>query len=257
MNLKVCVPCVMKKLPAFSLLTLLLSGCGTWTSYHQRSVAGPPTTAKYPIPVYMPDREPPRPCITLADISINHTELTITGGSISDEMQKVMKKAHAKGADAVQIVEVQKPDFENADYSVQAKLLRYADIWEKSPLSERDFRDYLRKNRANLDPIEGIWSDGLPHRLGIIRDSTMPGRDFIAFTITPDLPSWQPGYKKMDVARATAPRSYEIKYYRDDFSWSDVIVSLDDNRHFQFSLHSGEEAFPIDFTKLVPALPRK
>src|ERR1700677_3356280 len=239
MNLKVCVPCVMNKLPAFLLLTLLLSGCGTWTSYHQRSVAGPPTTAKYPIPVYMPDREPPRPCITLADISINHTELTITGGSISAEMQKVMKKAHAKGADAVPIVEVQKPDFENADYSVQAKLLRYADIWEKSPLSERDFRDYLRKNRANLDPIEGIWSDGLPHRLGIIRDSNMPGRDLIAFTITPDLPSWQPGYKKMDVARATAPGSYELKYYRYDFSWSDVIVRLDDNRHFQFPLHSG------------------
>jgi hypothetical protein len=244
----------MKKIAAFLPLTMLLSGCGTWTSYHQRFIANPPTPAKYPIPVYMPDKEIPRPCITLGDISINHTELTVTGGSISDEMQKVMRKAHAVGADAVQIVEVQKPDFENASYSVQAKLLRYADNWEKSPLSEQDLLDYLRKNRAHLDPIEGIWSDGLPHRLGIIRDSTMPGRDFIAFTITPDLPNWQPGYKKMDIARATAPGSYEIKYYRDDFSWSDVIVSLDENRHFQFNLHSEEEAFPVDFTKLVPAL---
>ncbi len=135
-----------------------------------------------------------------------------------------MNQAHARGADVVQIVAIQKPGFSSGSYSVQARLLRYADVWEKVTLSESNLTAYLKKNRAMLDPIEGIWTDGLPHKLGIVRDATKPGRDFIACILTPDLPNWQPGDKKMDIARSDTPGSYHIRYYKDDFSRSDVIV---------------------------------
>ncbi len=196
--------------------------------------------------------EPPRPCKSLGDLSIDRTPLTVFGGAIDIEMKEVMNQAHARGADVVQIVAIQKPGFSSGSYSVQARLLRYADVWEKVALSESDLKAYLRKNQSTLDPIEGIWSDGLPHRLGIIKDTSKPGRDFIAYTLTPDLPSWQPGYKKMDIARGDAPGSYAIKYYRDDFSRSAVIVTLEQNRQFEFMMNSEDDAIPIIFTKLKP-----
>jgi hypothetical protein len=196
--------------------------------------------------------EPPRPCTILGELSIKRTPITVFGGSIDVEMQEVMEKAHAKGADAIQIVEIQKPGFSSADYQVEAKLLRYADVWERVALTETDLMAYLRKNQAILDPIEGIWSDGLPNRIAILRDKSMPGRDFIAFTLSSDLANWLPGYKRMDIARSVAPDSYELKYYRDDFSSSDIIVTLDQNQRFQFILNSGDQSFPITFTKLAP-----
>jgi hypothetical protein len=240
----------MKKLPVLLLFASLLAGCSTWTSYHAEAPAGPRTPPDYPIPVYSPDLEPPRPCKSLGDLSIDRTPLTVFGGGIDIEMEKVMKQAHARGADVVQVLAIQTPGFSSGSYSVQARLLRYADVWEKVALSETELKAYLKKNRAALDPIEGIWTDGLPHKLGIVRDATKPGREFIAYTLTPDLASWQPGYKKMDIARGVAPGSYDIKYYREDFLRSDVIVTLEQNGHFRFNLHYGENAFPIVFTKL-------
>jgi hypothetical protein len=240
----------MKKFPVLLLLAGLQSGCSTWTSYHAEAPAGPRTLSDYPIPVYTPDLEPPRPCKSLGDLSIDRTPLTVFGGAIDIEMKEVMTQAHARGADVVQVVAIQRPGFSSGSYSVQAKLLRYADVWEKVALSESDLKDYLRKNQSTLDPIEGIWTDGLPHKLGIVRDANKPGRDFIAYTLTPDLASWQPGYKKMDIARGVGPGSYDIKYYREDFSWSDVIVTLEQNGRFRFILNYGDNAFPFIFTKL-------
>ena len=240
----------MKKLPVLLLFAVLLTGCTTWTSYHAEAPAGPRTPSNYPIPVYTPDMEPPRPCKSLGDLSIDRTPLTVFGGAIDIEMKEVMNQAHARGADVVQIVAIQKPGFSSGSYSVQARLLRYADVWEKVALSESNLTAYLKKNRATLDPIEGIWTDGLPHKLGIVRDATKPGRDFIACILTPDLPNWQPGDKKMDIARSDTPGSYHIRYYKDDFSRSDVIVSLEQNGRFEFILNSGDESFPIIFSKL-------
>jgi hypothetical protein len=91
----------------------------------------------------------------------------------------------------------------------------------------------------------------LPHRLGLIRDAARPGRDFVAFTLTPDTPTWVAGYKKMDIARGDAPGSYAIKYYKDDFSSSDLVVSLEENRRFRFILNSGDKAFTLTFTKMA------
>lgn len=240
----------MKKLPVLLLLTGLLAGCTTWTSYQAEAPAGPRTPPDYPIPVYAPDQDLPRPCEVIGDISIDHTPLTVYGGAFGDEMRKVMKRAHARGADAVEIVAIEKPGFSSGSYSVQAKLLRYTDAWEKVALSEVELKSYLKKNRVTLDPIEGIWTDGLPHKLGIVRDASKPGREFIAYTLTPDIANWQAGDKKMDIARGDTPGSYNIRYYKDDFSQSDVIVSIEQNARFEFILNSGDHSFPIIFNKL-------
>ena len=242
----------MKKIAALLCAASLLAGCGTMTSYHARSPARQPTPSNYPIPVYSPERSPARPCVVLGDLSISHTPLTVFGGGIDSEMERVMERAHARGADAVQIVAIQRPGFLSADYSVQAKLLRYGDVWETVTLSEDDLKAYLRRNQSTLDPIEGIWSDGLPHLLGIIKDTSKPGRDFVAYTLTPDIASWRPGYKKMDIAEGDPPGSYHINYYKDDFSRSEVIVTLEQNRSFEFMMNSGDDSVPIVFTKLKP-----
>jgi hypothetical protein len=246
-----------KRVAALVLLCGGLTGCTTWTSYETLAPVGTPTPADYPIPVYNPDQEPPRPCEPLVVVSIHHTPLTIVGGGITTEMQQVMKLAHTDGADAVQVVAVQKPGFDSGNFSLQARLLRYLDQWERLPLSEKDFVAYLQKHRATLDPIEGIWSDGLPHELGIIRNASMPGRDFIAFTLVPDVPSWAAGDKKMDIARGDAPGSYAIKFYKDDFSSSDLVVNLEENRRFQFILNDDDKSLPIMFTKLELPVPAR
>ena len=243
------------RLAALALLCGGMAGCSTWTTYDELAPAGAATAADYPIPVYSPDQEPPRPCKPLGVISIGHTPLTMQGGGIVDEMKKIMQRAHAAGADAVQLVEVQKPGFDSGNFSLQARLLCYLDEWERLSLSEKDFVAYLQKNRATLDPIEGIWSDGLPHELGIIRDASMPGRDFIAFTLVPDVPSWAAGYKKMDIAHGDAPGSYAIKYFKDDFSSSDIVVNLEENRRLQVILDDGDKSLPMMFTKLELPVP--
>src|ERR1700744_2369806 len=100
----------MKKFILLAALTLPFGGCTTTTDYKTGAVAAnAPTTAEYPIPVYSEDMDVPRPCNVMGTISIGHTSLTTIGGSIDKEMEKVMRAAHEKGADAVQITSIQKP----------------------------------------------------------------------------------------------------------------------------------------------------
>ena len=45
----------------------------------------------------------------------------------------------------MQIVNVDKPGFDTANYGVRADLMRYADNWETVPMSENDLAAYLKK----------------------------------------------------------------------------------------------------------------
>ncbi|HEY4416818.1 MAG TPA: membrane lipoprotein lipid attachment site-containing protein, partial [Verrucomicrobiae bacterium] len=223
----------MKKIILFTTLAALLAGCTT-TSYKPDNAAPGISTAKdYPIPVYTEDEDVPRPCKVIGTIIIGHTMFTMFGGSIDKEMEQVMQLAHEKGADVVKEVSIQKPGFDTANFGVKANLLRYADDWETVNQTEKNFSDYLRQHQATLDPIEGIWSCGWPNRIGIVRDASKPGRDFIAFTLGSDSSAWRLGYKRMDIARATAPDTYNLRYYHNDFAFSDTAVRLDHDRHFQ------------------------
>jgi hypothetical protein len=236
-------------------LVSLLAGCSTTKTYVPHLAAGPARPENYPIPLYTKDMRIPRPCEIIGELSIGDTQLTLRGGSVEEEMKTLMDTAHEKGADVVQIISLKRPDFESAHYRLEANLLSYADVWETVPLSEQDFLKYLQQHQKSLDPIEGIWTDGSPERIGIMRNTARPGRDFIAFVLNPLLPSWHAGYKKMDIARTSRPDDYHIRYYRADFSGAATSVLLQQGRAFSFIINTRDQAYEVRFLKLPAAMP--
>jgi hypothetical protein len=245
----------MKKFILFAPLIFLLAGCSTTKTYTPKLAAGPAKPADYPIPIYNEDMRIPRPTELIGQFSIGDTPLTMFGGSMKGVMKTLMDTAHEKGADVVELISIKQPDFESASYRVEANLLRYADNWETVTISENDFLIYLQKNSATLDPIEGIWSDGSPDRVGIMRDKSKPGRDFIAFMLNVELPSWQKGYKKMDIAHDARPGAYSFKYYRDDFGMAKTTALLDHDRMFTFIIYTEAEASEVTYTKIGAPMP--
>ena len=247
----------MRKLALFISLLLVLTGCGTTKTYKPNTDAGPPKPVGYPIPLYTESKRLPRPCELIGKLSIGDTQMTVTGGSLKGVMKTLMDTAHEKGADVVQVISMKGPDFESAHYRVEANLLRYSDNWEKFAISENDFIAYLQQHQPTLDPIEESGLMALREVLGIMKDTSKPGRDFIAFILNPALPSWQKGCKKMDIARETRPGAYSLKYYRDDFSLSTTSVLLDRNREFNFLVHAADETFEVIFIKIGVPQPVK
>ncbi|MEI9862962.1 MAG: hypothetical protein WDN00_00055 [Limisphaerales bacterium] len=196
-----------------------------------RPATAPPKPADYPIPLYNQNMRIPRPCNLLGKLAIGDTQLTMFGGDMKGVLKTVMETAHEKGADIVVLTSIRQPEFESAHFRVEANLLAYADVWETVPMSLTNFQAYLQKNQKTLDPMEGIWSDGSVDRIGIIRNKSKPGRDFIAFMLNVELVTWQPGYKKMDIARVDRPGAYSLKYYRDDFDMAKTTVQMDPNHN--------------------------
>jgi hypothetical protein len=236
-------------------LISLLSGCGTTKTYTQNTAAGPAKPVNYPIPIYMEDMRIPRPCELIGELSIGDTEFTVSGGSLDGVMTTLMNTAHKKGADVVQIISIKKPDFDSAHYRVDANLFRYADKWETVAISLNEFLTYLRRYQQTLDPIEGVWSDGSPNRIGIIRNTARPGRDFIGFALDATSPVWQKGYKKMDIAQGKRPGTYGIRYYKDDFGMETTTVPLKRGNTLIFIVHSGDEDYEMTLTKIAPPIP--
>jgi hypothetical protein len=245
----------MKKLLPFVILISLLAGCGTTKTYTPNLAAGPAKPPDYPIPVYTEGQTIPRPCQLIGQLAIGHTEFTVAGGSIKGVMKTLMATAHEKGADVVQVTSIEKPGFDTADYGLEASLFRYADDWETVAISENNFIHYLQQHQPTLDPIEGIWSDGTPERIGIMRSNSKTGRDFIGFALNPQLSSWRKGYKKLDIAREPLPGTYAIKYYRDDFGAVATNVRLVRDREINFIYHAGDEAAQITLTKIGAPMP--
>jgi hypothetical protein len=248
-------PDFMRKLALFVPLIFLLAGCSTTKTYTPDAAAGPAKPLGYPIPIYNEDMRIPRRTELIGKFSIGDTPLTMFGGSMKGEMKTLMDTAHEKGADVVELTSIKKPDFESAHYRVEANLLRYADKWETVTISENDFLAYLQKNQATLDPIEGIWTDGSPNRIGIIRDKSKPGRDFIAFMLTVPLPSWQRGYKIMDIAHTDRPDGYAIKYYLPDFNVAKTTLLLQHTHAFSFIINDEAGAIEMDFIKIGAPMP--
>ncbi len=242
-------------LALFLPLLLLLSGCGTTTNYTSNRAALPPKPPGYPIPLYSLGVTVPRPCEVIGHVAIGDTQLTMFGGSFQGVLKTLMATAHEKGADAVQLLVVEKPDFTSAHFRLQASLLRYATGWETVTLAENDFLKYLQQHRQTLDPIEGIWSDGSTDRLWIIKDAAQPGRDFIAFIPNPSLASWHKGYKKMDIARMPLAGAYRLTYYGADFVGVNTGLRLDQNGIMTFYLPVGEEEYRVAFAKIIAPPP--
>jgi hypothetical protein len=246
----------MKKFARYAVLLFLLAGCSTTKVYRPNTAAGPAKPANYPIPLYNEDMPIPRPCELIGELSIGDTEFTVSGGSMKSVMKTMMDTAHEKGADVVQITSMLKPDFDSSNYRVDANFLRYADSWETVAISESDFLNYLRLHHATLDPVEGIWSDGSPGRIGVIRNNAKPGREFIGFELDAPILSWHAGYKKMEISHAPRPGTYSITYYKDDFSLEKTTARLDHNRVFTFIGHDSDEDTDYEMTLVKFVAPR-
>jgi hypothetical protein len=230
--------------PALILFSLLLlTGCSTVTTYTPYSAAGPAKPVGYPIPIYTEKMTVPRPCEVIGTVSIGGGFFTMYGGTPESETVKVIKKAWEKGADIVRLRSIEEPDFSHASGRMVADLLRYTDAWETMVISEHGFIDYLDTHRQNLDPIEGIW-DGtgtVPHRIGIIRNTAMPGRDFVGFILDTANPAWRQGYKKIDIQRGVQPGSYVFEYYLEDFTRKEITVILGQSVKFTLNMPTSDE----------------
>jgi len=241
-----------RHLAAFLFLALLLAGCSTTVTYHANLPAGPAKPTGYPVPVYTENMTIPRPCVVIGTVAIGGGSFTMRGGSAEAETEKIIKTAWEKGADAVQVRSVEEPGYTSGNYRMVADLLRYADAWETIAISRQGFANYLNTHGQNLDPIEGVW-DGtgtVPHRIGIMRDHSRPGRDFVGFILDTADPTWREGYKKIDIRRGVQPGSYILDYYLDDFSEKETTVILGQNLTFTLSMPtSDEEADTITYAK--------
>jgi hypothetical protein len=227
----------------FLVSMLLLTGCSTVVTYKPNTAAGPARPVGYPILVYTEHMTVPRPYKVIGTVFIGGGYFTMFGGSVESEMEKVMQTAWEKGADAVRMRSVEEPDFLNSNYRLVADLLRYTDNWETVVMSEQGFAAYLNANRQNLDPIEGIWNgDGpVPHRIGIMRDTSKAGRDFIGVILDTKNPTWREGYKKIDIKRGVQPGSYIFDYYLDDFSQRETTVILGESMTFTLTIPTSDE----------------
>ena len=234
------------------LSVVLLTGCSTVTTYKSKMAAGPAKPAAYPVLVYTEDMTVPRPCEVIGTVTVGGSRFTMRGGSAESEMLKVMHAAREYGADAIQMKTIKEPDFSDANFRLTADLLRYTDQWETVAISEQQFANYLETNRRNRDPIEGAWNgrEGAPLRIGIMRNTSKPGRDFIGFTLNTENPAWRKGYKKIDIQRGPRAGIYIFDYYLDDFSKRETTVILGKSMTFTLAIPtSDEETALITYSK--------
>lgn len=226
---------------------LILTGCSTVVTYKPNLSAGPVKPAGYPVPVYTQNQTVPRPCQLIGKVSIGGGQFTLFGGSVENEMKKLMQTAWKKGADAVQITSIRQPGFLHSSFRVTGNLLRYSDAWERIPVSATQFAAYLKANRQHLDPIEGIWNgyDVAPVRIGIMRNTSKPGRDFVGFILDSENPVWREGYKKIDIHRGPQPGSYIFDYYLDNFRKCETTVFLRQNMMFSLMVPTHDQGLDL------------
>jgi hypothetical protein len=181
--------------------------------------------------------------VVIGAASIGGGQFTMFGNSAESEMKKLMRTAWQKGADVMQITSIEEPGFSRSSSRLTVNLLRYADTWEQVPISAAEFAAYLKTNQQQLDPIEGVW-DGdevAPIRIGIMRNTSKPGRDFVGFILDSENPVWREGDKKIDIKFGPQPGSYIFDYYRDNFSRRETTVILGQNTTFSLMVPTSEE----------------
>jgi hypothetical protein len=82
-----------------------------------------------------------------------------------------------------------------------------------------------------------------------MKNSSKPGRDFVAFILNTKNPSWRRGDKKMDIASGERPGVYRGDYYLDDYQGKRVAFTLGGTPASRFVLQMSEESYPIIFSR--------
>ena len=209
----------MKHLAACVCAIVLLAG--------SKLPAGDPKPDDYPIYVYTEDVIVPRPSEVIGTMNVGDTPFTVMGGSVESVMNKLMNNARKKGADAVQVTSIKKPNFLRPNHGADANFLRFTDTWESISLSQAELKDYF-KTTTQLDPIEGIWraSDRVQTRVAILKNNSRPEREFIAVILETKNATWKAGDKRADIRRGERAGVYRGSYYRDDYLEKKVVVRM-------------------------------
>ncbi|MFD2288975.1 hypothetical protein GJU39_15015 [Pedobacter petrophilus] len=79
---------------------------------------------------------------------------------------------------------------------------------EKTTWTDSSFKSYLVKNKATLDPVEGIWSYGI-YEVGIVKD--IKPDQFMAFVLKADSVRWMPQQVKFRLMKNG--NQYEPVYF--------------------------------------------
>jgi hypothetical protein len=234
----------------FLFLIGMFTGCTT-AKYESKTAAGPAKPADYPIYVYTEKMKIPRAFEIIGTMRVGDTPVTVIGGSLEAVLKKLRENARKKGADALQLLSVEPPGFTSANYRMQADFLRFTDEWESVALRDDELLAYFRTNGQALDPIEGIWTgnDPVQSRVAIVKNSSKPGRDFIAFILNTRNPTWRRGDRKMDIGRGERPGVYRGNYYLDDYQGKRVAFILPGKPANRFVLQLTEEKSPIVFIR--------
>jgi len=230
---------------------LMLAGCTTVAKYEPKSAAGPAKPADYPIYVYSEKVKSPRPFEIIGTMRVGDTPFTVMGGSLEGVLNKLRQNAREKGADAVQLKSIKEPGFTSGNYGAEADFLRFTDTWESVALPDDELLAYFRTIGQTLDPIEGIWSgnDPVQSRVAIMKNSSKPGRDFIALIVSTRNPTWHRGDRKMNIFRGERPGVYRGDYYLDDYQGKKVAFTLRTPPANRFVIQMSEEGQPIVFAK--------
>jgi hypothetical protein len=241
----------MSKTPLPLLLLWLLAGCTTVVKYQPKTAAGPAKPADYPIYIYPERVQLPRPCEIIGTMHVGDTPFTVFGGTLEGVLNTLRKNARQEGADALQLTVVKSPEFQTPHFRADANFLRFSTPWEAIASSQEEMLAYLRTNASKLDPIEGIWfgNDPVRSRVGIVKNNSKPGRDFVAFIINTRNPSWQKGDKKIDLVRGERAGVYRGEYYLDDYEGKRIAFSLRVPPGNRFVIQTAEDSTPIIFTR--------
>jgi hypothetical protein len=236
---------------------LLLAGCTT-VKYESKTAAGPAKPEDYPIYVYNEKAKIPRAFEVIGTMRVGDTPVTVIGGSLESVMKTLRQNARRKGADALQLTSVEPPGFTSANYRIEANFIRFTDAWESVPRSEEELVAYYQTNGPSLDPIESIWvgNDPTQSRIGVVKDNSKPGREFIALILETKNPSWQRGDKKLDLVRGERPGVYRGEYYFDNYESKKVAITLRGPPQNRFVIHLPNDTSTISFARSESSLPK-
>jgi len=240
----------------FLALATVLIACAPAVQYESLSSDRAAKPDNCQLDVYPPEYVLSERFEVLGELRIGDTGLSVNCG-LEEVTATAREKTCAQGADALQIIDYQEPDFGSTCYRLTAQFIAYNfDDWEKHPKTEEELVVYYNRNIDRLFPVEGIWtSKGGRYRIGVFRDDEENARDFVAVILRSDSPWWSTGDVKIEFESTAYSNAYTAAYYMNDHSRQRITATVADDGKLKFTLTNpatGDKA-PTYFIKNYPA----
>lgn len=131
---------------------------------------------------------------------------------------------------------------ENPEFS-ESELKQMAANAERVQMSEADIKNYLERNLAKLDPIEGLWySADYDYKLAIIKDPRK--KRFIGIVLETKSKTWATGQVKAEF-RKMNDGAYKTVLYVDDHSKRNLESSIHKNILLNIGIYGWGKTFPL------------